>query len=176
MPLRSRPRLPVPDHGSEEERANWALEQLTSWFHIEREVWGAHCGGSRLRIDAVLKPRDASAWKDENPALGVEFKLPAGSTRDYTAWAAQAVDYTHVFWQGYGRLKIFTCPSPVVPYVDGDAAWLMARLLGQLGVGDLCQVPQRGWAFMLNDHVIWCEADGPVAAKQWSVRSRVGHR
>lgn len=177
MPLRFRPRLPIPVHKTEE-RAEWALSYLGQWFHVDREVWGAHCGGRRLRIDAVMKPRDASAWKDDAPVFGVEFKLTtAGSdTREFTSWVAQAVDYTHVYWQGYGRLKIFTCPSPFVALAERDGGDLMARMLGQLGVGELSPIQHRGWALLLNDHVVWCEADGPVAAKQWSIRSRVGSR
>ncbi|MEO3856150.1 hypothetical protein [Acrocarpospora sp. B8E8] len=175
--LRHRPRLPIPDHATEADRATWALAYLGQWFQVEREVWGSHCSGRRVRLDAILRPRDSSSWKDEDPAFGVEFKLAhSGSTRDFTAWAAQAVDYTHVYWHGYGRLRIFTCPSPFVVLAERDGGDLMARMLGQLGVGELSPIQRRGWSLLLNDHVVWCESDGPVAAKQWSIKSKVGSR
>ena len=62
-------------------------------------------------------------------------------TKNFTAWAAQAVDYTHVDWDGIGRLIVFTCPSPTSPFKVSepgiDAAFLMSRLLWQLNVGEL---------------------------------------
>jgi hypothetical protein len=173
-----RARAPFPAHTTERGRADWALIQLQRWFHIEREVPGAHCGGRQLRIDAILRPKDAADWKDEAPALGVEFKIPdVGGTRGFTAWAAQAIDYTHVHWQGHGRLKIFACPSPwpVLTNYGGGAA-LMARLLGQLGVGDLCLLPNRGWALLLNDHIVWDQTNGPIEGRRWSIRPKVGSR
>jgi len=69
-----------------------------------------------MQIDAVLRPRDTTPWKDENPAFGVAFKLPGQNVGDagYFQWAAQAVDYTHAEWKGYGRLQVFVCPTPAI--------------------------------------------------------------
>jgi hypothetical protein len=175
--MRLRSRIAIPPQRTEAELTTWVLGELAESFHIEREIRGSHCSGRKLRIDAVLRPIDASNWKDAEPAFGLEFKVPdQETTRDFTAWMAQAVDYTHTYWHGYGRLKVFMCPSPFVGLHDREMPGLVCRLLGQLGVGDLCQLPHRGWSLLLHDEVLWCQKDGPVKAKYWSVRSRVGHR
>lgn len=117
--LRLKRRLPTPNHASEAERASWALGQLGQWLHVEREVVGRHCTGRSARLDAVLRPHDVTHWRDSDVAFGVEFKLPcreSWDTREYTAWAAQMIDYTHVEWTGYGRLPILACPSLVEPF------------------------------------------------------------
>jgi hypothetical protein len=94
----------------------------------------------------------------------VEFKTDTRrtfDTRDYTAWLAQAVTYTHTEWSGYGRLMIFTCPSAVGPLrrVYGDcSATLVTHLLGQFGVGELAKRGRQGWTLVLHgDHVLWSE-------------------
>ncbi|MFI7448137.1 hypothetical protein ACIBQX_11620 [Nonomuraea sp. NPDC049714] len=175
--MRLRSRIAPPPAWSEAELAARVLEDLAQSFHVEREVWGSHCSGRQLRIDAVLRPIDDSQWKDDEPVFGLEFKVPdLATTRDFTAWMAQAVDYTHVYWRGYGRLKVFMCPSPFMGLHDMEMPGLVCRLLGQLGVGDLCQLPYRGWSLLLHDEVVWCQKDGPVKAKYWSIRSRVGSR
>lgn len=91
--------------GSETELAEWALGQLDPYFTIHPQVQGVHCSGRRMRIDAILRPRDASGWTDPDPAFGVEFKNPVtlDSTKAYTKWAAQAVDYTHT--EAYSRTE-----------------------------------------------------------------------
>jgi hypothetical protein len=43
-------------HPAEADLASAALAELTPYFTAEREVWGTHCTGRRLRLDAVLRP------------------------------------------------------------------------------------------------------------------------
>ena len=108
--------LPAPGtFGDEAELASFVLSKLDQWFHIEEQVRGQYWTGEKTRIDAVLKPRDPEPWRDDNPAFGVEFKnlTSNSSVADRYGWVAQAVGYTHCQWQGYGRLAIFLCPSPL---------------------------------------------------------------
>jgi hypothetical protein len=162
---------------NETELAQWAYDQLDPFFVIHREIWGTHCTDRRLRIDAILRPRQKSGWTDEDPAFGVEFKNPAAAdgTKAYTKWAAQAVDYTHTNWDGYGRLLIATCP-PVTQGVLGgvDAQWLLARVLGQLGVGELGISPSQGWMLRVSGERVWSQASGPRL--NWSIKSKQGSR
>jgi hypothetical protein len=71
----------------------------------------------------------------------VEFRLADKrifGTRNFTGWAAQAVDYTQTEWTDFGRLAVFACPSPL--RLLGGSGWgegaagLMEHLLGQFGV------------------------------------------
>jgi hypothetical protein len=114
--------LPKPGTFPDEKTlAAFVLGKLDQWFHIEEQVPGRYWTGEETRIDAVLRPRDPEGWHDEAPAFGVEFKnfAPYTSTGDRYGWVAQAVGYTHCRWQGYGRLGIFLCPSPLT--------WLLSR-------------------------------------------------
>ena len=101
---------------SEKALADYVLGAMSKWFTFETEVPGRYPGGQTLRLDAVLRPLDPGPWADDDPAFGVEFKVPTLETgeRDYFAWAAQAIDYTHCEWRGYGRLQVFVCPSPIM--------------------------------------------------------------
>ncbi|MFD4996988.1 hypothetical protein [Streptomyces buecherae] len=102
---------------NESELAAFVLAKMDQWFHIEEQVQGRYWRGEQTRIDAVLKPRDPDPWFDKDPAFGVEFKnlAPNSSVSDRYGWVAQAVGYTHCEWEGYGRLGIFLCPSPLSP-------------------------------------------------------------
>ena len=120
--------LILPEPGSfpnEKALAESVLNAMSKWFSVETEVRGRYRGVETVRIDAVLRPLDPEPWADDDPAFGVEFKLPTAGMgdRDYFVWAAQAVDYAHTDWDGYGRLQIFVCPSPIM------AVWLSS---GQL--------------------------------------------
>jgi hypothetical protein len=162
---------------SEADPAEWVCQQLDPFFMIRRQVRGAHCSGRRLRIDAIMRPRDRSGWTDPDPAFGVEFKNPAAATgtKSYTQWAAQAVDYTHTDWEGYGRLLIATRP-PVTERVLGgvSAEWLLVRVLGQLGVGELGISPAQGWTLRLSGNRVWSQNSGPRL--RWSIKPKQGSR
>lgn len=182
-----RRRHPLPDFANEAGLADWVLSRLDPWFIVEREVVGSHCAGRRLRIDAVLRPRDSSGWKDDAPAFGVEFKVPGVAkgwgTKDVAGWIAQAVDYTHTDWAGYGRLRVFTCPSYLTPVygIDVSARYFLAHLLGQFGVGELCLIEtgrgHEGLALLMHGyHILWSELRGVAQARYWSLRPRSGSR
>ncbi|OHV29065.1 hypothetical protein BBK14_34190 [Parafrankia soli] len=176
-----RERLPLPHFPNEAALVEWALDQLDPWFVADREVPGTHCSNRRLRLDAVLRPRDPSGWRDDAPAFGVEFKIAAQrsfDTMNFTRWAAQALDYTHTDWDGYGRLWVFTCPSFLAPFTGdhwGFGPDLAARLLGRFGVGELCLLDQEGWGLMVHGtHALWTQRLGVHQAKEWSLAPRVG--
>jgi hypothetical protein len=172
---------------SEAELAQSVLNELRPWFDVETEVRGTHCTGRSMRLDAVLKPRDSSGWTDDHPSFGIEFKLAGNGdlqdfgTQDFTKWMAQTVDYTHVDWQGYGHLRIFSCPSPLTalpsPSGRGDSIAAISHFLWQLNVGELVKTKRWGWALIAQqDHVLWSEAHGVHQARKWSIRPRFGSR
>jgi hypothetical protein len=174
--LKRRP--PFPRFENEADLAQRVLSRLSMHFAAETEVRGRHWTGRTLRLDAVLRPRDASGWRDKNAAFGVEFKLAHQRSHDthrFAEWARQAVDYTQTEWSGYGRLYIFACPSPIVS-LGGSDGWLMAHLLGQFGVGELSPFEREGWALTVHDHIVWSEQRGVAAGARWSLRPRLGGR
>lgn len=165
-------------HHTERDLTRAALAALDPYFTADREVRGVHCSGKRLRLDAVLRPRDPSGWFDPAPVFGVEFKNAfAGSfdTRRFTSWAAQAVDYAHTEWEGYGRLTIFTCPAVSAAFTGPyeHAGSLMVRVLGQLGVGELGETAY-GWTLRINGDNLWSEHYG--VQRRWSLIPKVGSR
>lgn len=162
---------------TEAEVTEAVLGALRPYFLIEREVEGVHCSGQPLRLDAALRPITPTAWRDAVPSFGIEFKNPdrLDGTRDYTAWAAQCVDYTHTRWAGYGRMTVFTCP-PITgysPYADKLRLGFLARLLGQMNVGEL-GFTTHGWTLQLNGEAIWSERKG--VHRRWSLIPKVGSR
>jgi hypothetical protein len=162
---------------SEAELAEWVYQQLDPYFVIHCEVRGTHCTKRRMRIDAVLQPREKLGWTDPNPAFGVEFKNPATTegTKAYTKWAAQAVDYTHTEWDDYGRLLIATCPPVSQDILGGvNAQWLLVRVLGQLGVGELGVSPAQGWILRVSGERVWSQTSGPRS--RWSIKPKHGSR
>lgn len=164
------------------------LDRLQPYFHIEKEVPGAHWSGKRLWIDAVLRPREPKRWAREDVAFGVEFKnVPPngdGGLNSYTRWAAQAVDYVNTQWDGYGRLMVFTCPG-VLPRgfvshkheIPNDTHVRFAEgLLGQLGVGELVLQWGIGLALRLQGCTVWSERQGLGKGRNWPLKPKVGNR
>ncbi|WP_204289144.1 hypothetical protein [Microbispora amethystogenes] len=182
--------LPLNGFSSEKELADRVLERLEPWFWVDQEVSGTHCTGVRLRIDAMIWPRDFSQWKAPDVAFGIEFKaVRTGRTlydpglNAYTRWVAQAADYTHTNWDGYGRRLILCCPG-VVSALKGYAGTRDARgdllvakrLMGQLGVGELVLRWGQGLTILFNGERVWSERGGVSKGKYWSLRARSGSR
>ena len=154
---------------SEKELADTTCSQLSTLFLIEREVRGTSWTGKKLRLDAVMRPRDPSGWWDKDPVFGVEFKRlhKWESFSKYTRWAAQSEDYAHATWDGYGSLTIFTCPpvtsgSPYLGLDGGVLRFAWSRILGQHDVGEFGIVaePWLGWVLRLSGENIWTESRG----------------
>lgn len=177
--------IPLVDFASERDLADRVLARLAPWFFIDREISGLHCSGRRLRIDAMLRPRQPEAWRDPYVAIGVEFKRPGDSTRDYTGWISQAVSYTHVDWDGYGRRIVLTCPGAaswldtdrsVIDPTDRRDVFVAKKLTGQLGVGELVLRWGHGLTILLNGDRIWSERDGLSRGQHWGLSVRSGSR
>lgn len=163
---------PTPSFNSEQALADHVLDRLDPWFTVDPQVWGTACDGKRVRIDAVLRPRDPSSWKDADPAFAVEFKNPGrlasgDGFKLITAWQAQCIDYSHTKWDNYGRLAIFSCPGFTVAstgYSDDrmGTGFSLSHLFGQFRVGELRNTQRYGWTLILNGH-----------HRQWSQRRGV---
>jgi len=100
------------------------LPRLEPHFHVHREITGQHPLGKRLRIDAILVPRDSNQWARPDIALGVEFKRHTATGRkDSSKVIRQCMDYTITDWKNFGvGLPIFFCPG-----FDAIQAWRDAK-------------------------------------------------
>lgn len=169
---------------SEKDIETWVLDALEPHFVIERRVPGFHFSGKRLIIDAVVVPRATQRWKNQNAALGIEFKDIArlrGDTRNFTTWLSQCVDYSHTNWSGYGYLFIFACPSLVRDIPSGapreDVDRILYAIMGQLGIGELRYSSYYGWHFVLHGHHrIWSEELGVEDGGRYWLKRRFGHK
>ncbi len=187
------------EYGSEQEFVDSVLSDLEPYFLIEPQVRLTHWTGKQLTVDAVAKPRDPSRWHDANPVFALEFKMPLafhvsrdrwGATKDFTSWAAQAVDYANSTWEGPPpqRLRIFTCPSVTAPFEEvgpsnvesptlTNPSFYMSRLLWQLGVGELAKLKRDGWTLLAQgNHVLWSQARGVREGDRWSLTPKAGSR
>jgi len=192
-PPRGRPynvEIALTDFTSERQLADRVLARLEPWFIIEREVRGTHCCGSQMRIDAIIRPREARQWADPEVALGLELKLPPKNSGEhaYTRWIAQAVDYTHVNWDGFGPCLIFTCPGSAtwldehprsIPLSDPNErreVHIAKRMAGQLNVGELVLRWANGLSLLFNGENVWSERYDVSKGKYWRLGRKVGSR
>ena len=160
------------------------LDRLREDFHVQREVLGTHFSGKRLRIDALVRPRDTSLWKNPDVAFGIEFKdtdrLDTNyDTKDYTKWLAQCVDYANTDWDDAGRIYIFSCPDLIGRVAKGamDNGYFVQNFMSQLGVGELKEMGRYGLTFVLNtSHRMWSEKEGVAEGKHHGLERKYGSR
>lgn len=164
---------------------NAVLNAVAPWFEVlQLEVPGTHWSGKRLRLDAVLRPRNSEAWFDDAPVFGVEFKKQQLLTKDVTRLCAQAVDYAQTAWDSYGRLSVFCCPPPTASVYAGVSPFFLTRLLGQFNVGEFGLSAYHGWSMRLSGHPVWSEtsryhahgAEGYVPPAAGSLIPKTGSR
>lgn len=161
-------------------------KQLENDFTFERHVKGKHFSGKELQIDFIIKPKDLSIWKNKSICFGLEFKdMPnldqKGDTTDFTKWFAQCVDYSNTNWNNYGYIFILTCPgitsSKFVQAVD--SSWMLKRIMGHLGIGELVFLKNYGWSIILHDekHRLWSQKNGvETGGKTWNLTRIFGTR
>lgn len=169
---------------SEQEIKNHYLGVIAHHFHIDMEVSGVHFSGKQLKLDAIAKPKDPLQWKNQDVSLGIEFKDTERfsrnyDTKDFTKWLAQCIDYSNTHWEKYGYVYIFTCPSligGVAPGVIGQSMFI-ENFMGQLGIGELKELPGYGLTFVLHGHHrIWSATKGIESGKHWALERKFGSR
>lgn len=168
--------------GDESDVRQRVLDALSLYFVIHEEVWGNHWSGKRVRIDAILIPRDDSGWKTKSPRLGVEFKNfrsfdPSFSIKDYTKWWSQCHDYAETNFDGHGYVPVFSYNgfSHYRQRVGNDSTAAFAiRFWGRLGVGELTP---DDYIFVMNGtNKIWSMSRGVIDGSRISVERKFGSR
>jgi hypothetical protein len=168
--------------GDEKQFAKRVLQRLSKHFFIHEQAAGTHWSGRRLRIDAIIQPRDLSGWKDERPRFGVEFKNyhgfnPSFDMKDYTKWWSQCHDYAETNFDGHGYVYVFSY-NGFSHYaarlgVSTDAAFAV-RFWGRLGVGEI--QPDDLLFVMSGTNKIWSERRGVIDGARISMERRFGSR
>jgi len=156
--------------------------KLKDHFDFFPEIKGTHFSGKRLSIDHIIIPKNNTEWKNKNIVFGLEYKDVGridGDTTNFTSWLAQCVDYANTNWDEYGYIYILTCPgirsSEFMQAVDSD--WMLARVMGHLGIGELKIIKNYGLTITLQDsHRIWSENKGVESGKKWNLERKFGSR
>jgi hypothetical protein len=168
--------------GDESDVKRRVLESLSAHFTVHEEVWGNHWSGKRIRIDAILVPKDDSLWKTKSPRLGVEFKNfrsfdPSFSIKDYTKWWAQCHDYAETSFDGHGYVPVFSY-NGFTHYrkrISNEVAAAFAiRFWGRLGVGEL--QPEDLMFVMNGTNKIWSLSRGVIDGSRISMERKFGSR
>jgi len=162
------------------------LSTLRPSFNIRKEVPGKHFTGQKFRLDAVVTPRHPQRWKNSDVALGIEFKdvmRLSGDTKNFTKSMAQCFDYSNTYWEDFGYLHIFVCPSLIKQVPKGKSECeaqvegTLTRVMGQMGIGELKHWDWKGWAFTLHSgHRLWSEKKGVEEGKHWNLEREFGSR
>lgn len=175
--------------GGEREAKEPVLQRLSQHFHIHEEVWGTHWSGRRLRIDAIITPKDDSDWKTKSPHFGVEFKnfrgfKASGDMKDYTKWWSQCHDYAETDFDEYGYVYVFSY-NGFSHYrtrsKNETTAAFAQRFWGRVGVGELMPgvdgfPAKESLMLMLQGHKVWSEVAGVGCGKSWLMERKFGSR
>ena len=145
-------------------------------WKIQDEVWGRGPDGKPVRVDAVIRPIDATQWKDPSVAFAVECKSMTRQKQicDRSHWLRQCVDYTYTNWQGYGFLWVLTFPSVFGPWYTKSSIEHERHLFGAFGVGEIVNDRWGGWSIHFSTHRIWSEKQGVVSGSRWTCKKTFG--
>ena len=163
----------------ESDFSNKVLNILSDHFDIEEEVWGTHLAGRKLRIDAVIKPKDISEWKNKDIAFGLEFKSPSKlvSFGNQLNFMKQCVDYSYTKFEGFGFIPILSCPrfSLDETYSNEKALTTLRHFLNRFRIGELDKTYRGVSIIFAEHHYIW--ADGKVnEGKKWELKPNFGSK
>jgi hypothetical protein len=174
----------LPLEENEDSLIDAVLEALSGSFDIRRQVGGTYINGKRMRIDTVLVPKDKENWKDQDIALGVEFKSCfLSETRELTGALGQLIDYSLTTWDDFGQLPIFVCPGLRPPRTESRSdftegyRYCFSRVMKEFNIGELLPHSYYGWSLvMAGTHDMWTKRTGISEGKNWSLKRKYGNR
>lgn len=155
------------------------LDKLKPYFTIKEEVSGTHLSGQKLRIDAVIIPKDLSDWKNKEIAFGIEFKSPTKIDRlgNQLNFMKQCVDYSYTKFDSLGFIPILSCPQFEIDevYSNDKSLTTLRHFLNRFQVGELYET-HRGLSIIYAEHhFIWF--DGKVhEGKRWMLNKEFGNK
>lgn len=170
--------LKYPNSFENEFSENW-LEKLSVFFLIEKQVSGIHLTGKRMRIDAIITPKDKNNWKNKDIAFGIEFKSPTKIDRlhNQTNFMRQCVDYSYTDFKNFGFIPILSCPRFELDKTYSDAKSLTAlrHFLNSFQVGELDNT-HRGLSIIFAEHHFIWENGSVHEGRYWSLKKNFGSK
>jgi hypothetical protein len=126
-----------PNTLTEESFKGIMLDLLSPKFHIREEVWGKHFSGRKMKIDAILTPKENDDWRNKSLSFGIEFKNPIGEESNHrrdTDCLAQCLDYTFTKFDEFEDTFILLCP--LLPGLENESKLLRFISTYNLGYVD----------------------------------------
>lgn len=160
------------------------LYDLSTSFNI-REQWPGKCFGNNVIIDALIKPKDTTGWKNKDVIFGIEFKQFRESGAffgDTTQIIKQAIDYSYSNFKGVGRIPILICPGlSIEGYckerrdLHEQESMILRRVLAKFLIGELFYCHLGLSIVFASSHKVWTSMSGILTgAKQWSFIHKTG--
>ena len=163
---------------SENEFSHFWENKLKEFFYIKKQVKGKHLSGKKMKIDAVITPKDTTDWKNKEIAFGINFKLPKKleDLHSLISLMGEYVDYSNTKFEGYGFIPILACTAFEVDYTYSDRRTLTAfrHFMNVFNIGEICQI-YRGLTIAFAENYIWNDgvAEG---GKRWLFKKKFGHK
>lgn len=164
----------IPNTLNEKYFSELLLNQLSKYFFIEREIIGTHFSGKKMRIDAILRPKDNSEWRNKELAIGLEIKSPlmeeVNNRRD-TDILAQCLDYSFCKYEGIKDIIIVICP--LLPSLKRNDK--LIRFLSRYNIGHL-DFTGGTISMSLAGQQFWSERYIPSILKKSLFKTKYGNR
>jgi len=145
------------------------LKDLQKFFYVKKSVTGRNLyDHKRVRIDAVIVPRNPEKWANPDIIFGVEFKKPESiiCNKDRIKLARQCIDYHYSEFEVKPNLfKRF--PILFYPYLSTEDHYLrnevnvsfLLRLVNVFNIGELREINGIYSIVFAQDHVIWIDGE-----------------
>lgn len=168
----------IPGSLDEEMFTHIILKCLEPYFEIRREVWGTHFSGRKVKIDAILKPKDNREWRNKDLVIGLEIKNPllwhTNNRRD-SDLLAQCVDYFMSKFSGVKDMIVLICPLPIKV-----KSFELLRFISRYNVGHLGFDDKKGIGFYYAGQYFWVEKregrQGVGVITKSLMKQKVGNR
>jgi len=159
---------------SENDYSKRILELLKRDFFVFTEVPGVDIFGNKVKIDAIIEPKEPELWAVKNICIGIEFKRrnPQEKAKNYGKQKQQATWYMQCKFEGRPggrRLSlVLLCPLNIGFYnFSEDQFEKYCKDIDKIGIGTIrLWVPKNGREW--DVHMV-CNAN----SVQWSYRKGV---
>lgn len=168
------------------------LNKLSPYFNCitEEKFHGIHpVNNKKMRVDAMIWPKDNSKWANKEIIFGIEFKDPnkLDKRKDYDTFMKQCIDYSYCTWFFHGENKSkFDVPILLCPSISNDDRYnrlkediyirAMMKFLNHFNIGELALNTYRSDIEIRFSctHLIWNSDEGVNEGKRWKFKTKFG--